>query len=88
MYHILKVYGLSTLVARHLSNMTISAVPPSYIQPSYYTPPGNYGNTPMYYAETSQLNSATPPQHGPDRTYWDAARNNAVRLLGDQSSAK
>lgn len=42
----------------------------------------------MYYAETSQLAAPTAPHRGSDRSYWDAARNDAVRLLGDQSSVK
>ncbi|THG98726.1 hypothetical protein EW145_g7376 [Phellinidium pouzarii] len=77
----------STHVARHLSNLTISAVPPSYIRPSYYYTPANYGETPMRYVETAQLLAASIPQKGAERMFWDRTRSDLVQLLGDQTAA-
>ncbi|KAH8114301.1 hypothetical protein DFH11DRAFT_1508962 [Phellopilus nigrolimitatus] len=76
----------STHVARHLSNLSISATPPSYIQASHYTSSGNYGNTPLFYAETSQLSALSASQLSSERAYWNTSRNDAVRMLGDQTA--
>lgn len=77
----------STHVARHLSNLSISAEPPSYIQPSNYSTPANYGTTPMYYNEMTQLSANVTPQKGSERALWDAARQDAIRYVGDQTQA-
>ncbi|EJC97952.1 uncharacterized protein FOMMEDRAFT_114738 [Fomitiporia mediterranea MF3/22] len=76
----------TTHVARHLSNLSITAAPPSYIQPAYYSTPSNYGNAPMYQSEFAQLSAMNVPHTGPERTYWDATRSDAFRLMEDQSS--
>jgi cohesin loading factor subunit SCC2 len=71
------------IVARHLSNLTISPVSSNfaYMQPHYQIP----GNAPYEYAEEiNYLSSARPP--GRDGGYWDMVRNDAVRLLNDQST--
>lgn len=76
-------------VARHLSNLTITAMPPSYAQPAYYSTHGYSGHPSAYYAnEVSQLAGPGVPQGGRERAYWDAARADSVRLLGDNHSAR
>ncbi|KAI5117240.1 hypothetical protein M0805_001558 [Coniferiporia weirii] len=76
----------STHVARHLSNLTISAVPPSYIQAPHYSSPANHGNASPYYAESAQLSATAIPQRGVERAFWDASRDDLVRILGDQTA--
>ncbi|KAG5653655.1 hypothetical protein H0H81_011615 [Sphagnurus paluster] len=77
-------------VARHLSNMTLTAQPPSFVQPNYYMMHSGYpqGNPPPYteYAqELAYLNS--PQSSSNDSGYWNQARDDAVRLLGDRSGS-
>ncbi|TDL22099.1 hypothetical protein BD410DRAFT_770589 [Rickenella mellea] len=77
----------STHVARHLGNLSITAAAPSYMQPAYYTPSSYSGNPPPYteYAdEVAQLSVPSIPQGGHQRVYWDAARQDASRYLGNQ----
>ncbi|RDB15317.1 Protein rad9 [Hypsizygus marmoreus] len=67
-------------VARHLSSMTLTAEPPSFVHPNYYA-----GNPPPPYTEYAQelsyLGSSQPPAN--DSGYWSHTRDEAVRLLGD-----
>lgn len=75
-------------VARHLSNLSITAAPPSYIQPSYYSTPAQFGTTPMFQTELSHLSTRDVPHRGPERDFWDMSRNDVLRLMGDQSATK
>jgi cohesin loading factor subunit SCC2 len=75
----------SLTVARHLSNLTISPVHSnySYMQPHYQIP--SHAPYSEYVEEISYLSSPRPP--GRDGAYWDNARNDAVRFLGNQASS-
>ncbi|KAF8648994.1 hypothetical protein AX16_006108 [Volvariella volvacea WC 439] len=80
----------TTHVARHLSNLAVTAPPASYAQPSYYsvqhnTPP--QGNPPPYTEYAQELSYlAAPTVPSGDNGYWESMRNEAVRLLGDPST--
>ena len=76
------------LVARHLSNLSISASPPSYVEPAYYSRPSNYGNAPAYQAELAQLSNMHVPQDGTDRAYWDMSRGDMFQLMANQPTAR
>ncbi|KAL4249287.1 Sister chromatid cohesion protein [Abortiporus biennis] len=77
-------------VTRHLSNLSLSAAPPSfYIQPASYS--ANTQSYPQQYPlqynqytnEINHLNSSRP--HTRYDPVWDSARSNAVRYLGEQN---
>ncbi|CCM06130.1 uncharacterized protein FIBRA_08379 [Fibroporia radiculosa] len=78
----------TTHVARHLSNLSISAAAPSYLQayppsasvPSY--PQAHFPVSGEYAAELNHLASSSVPTY--DGGYWESARNDAVRYLGEQ----
>ncbi|GLB45503.1 putative sister chromatid cohesion protein [Lyophyllum shimeji] len=78
-------------VARHLSSMTLTAQPPSFVQPNYYVvqgtgyPPGNPPPYTEYAQEISYLGSSQASSN--DSGYWSQTRDDAVRLLGDQSGS-
>ncbi|KAF8636245.1 hypothetical protein AX17_003730 [Amanita inopinata Kibby_2008] len=78
-------------VARHLSNMTLTAAPPSFMQPNYYSMQhaGHYvqdGNPPPYTEYAQEMSYISAPQvPANDGGYWENTRNDAVRLLGDHS---
>ena len=67
-------------VARHLSGLTLSAVPPSYYQPSYYTP--LYGNALQQNDELSVLSAPEQPRDPQGKAFWDASQSEAIQLLG------
>ncbi|KAL0960842.1 hypothetical protein HGRIS_005858 [Hohenbuehelia grisea] len=79
----------STHAARHMDNLTVTAGPPSFVQPEYFSvrpvayqqvSPPTY---PEYAHELAYLGSARPPV---DQTgYWDSARNDAVRFLREEA---
>ncbi|KAG6919647.1 hypothetical protein DXG01_003511 [Tephrocybe rancida] len=75
-------------VARHLGNMTLTAQPQSFAQPNYYmVQNGGYphGNPPPY-TEYAQELAYLGSQHGhTNDAYWRQTRDDAARLLGDQS---
>ncbi|CAL1713404.1 unnamed protein product [Somion occarium] len=81
----------SAHVTRHLSNLSLTAAPPSYyIQPVMQRAhvhtypqayPQSYGD---YYNELHQLNSLS--QSSNDSVFFDTSMTNAVRYLGDQGS--
>ncbi|KZT19995.1 ARM repeat-containing protein [Neolentinus lepideus HHB14362 ss-1] len=81
----------STHVARHLSNLTITANSPSYIQPLNYnahTSSGlssSYAPFPEYSTEFNHLTLPEAPSE--DGGYWADTRNDAMRYLGGASSA-
>ena len=70
------------LVARHLSNLTIS---PTYMHPQYqymdYSSDGEYGE----YANELQYLTSGRPNPG-DGGYWENTRNEAVRYLTETPS--
>ncbi|PFH53278.1 hypothetical protein AMATHDRAFT_73479 [Amanita thiersii Skay4041] len=76
-------------VARHLSHMTFSAAPPTFMQPNYYSPQHTllytHNSMPSPYTDYSQeLSFISAPQFpGNHGNYWVNTRNDAVRLLGD-----
>ncbi|KAI0823297.1 hypothetical protein BC628DRAFT_1504458 [Trametes gibbosa] len=79
----------ATHVARHLSNLSISAAPPSYTQP--YAPPSyathhqpRYPQYSEYSREFAHILNPEPPGHG--QSYWESARNQAVHHLAGQGS--
>ncbi|CDO75304.1 hypothetical protein BN946_scf184654.g12 [Trametes cinnabarina] len=86
-------YGSATPanhVARHLSNLSISAAPPSYIQP-YVSVPANasyhqsrFPQNTEYAREFAHILNPAPPDHG--RTYWENTRNQAVHHLANQET--
>lgn len=76
------------LVARHLSSLTVTAQPPSYIAPGYYSASYGSGNEPFSgeYAEELALLSAQDVPRGPSESaYWELSRNTAVQLLNGPS---
>ncbi|KAI0350346.1 hypothetical protein OH77DRAFT_1593607 [Trametes cingulata] len=78
----------ATHVARHLSNLSISAAPPSYTQPYSSTPnhpPNHHSRYPQYseYSrEFAHILNPAPPEYG--GTYWENTRNQAVYHLAGQ----
>ncbi|KLO06964.1 hypothetical protein SCHPADRAFT_1002012 [Schizopora paradoxa] len=92
--HLLGTYPFAsatptTHVARHLSNLTITATPPSYVQPGYYSSGRYNGSGQNGYGESSYqhqvLTSQTIPAGGPEREYWDASRSETIRHLNESS---
>lgn len=73
--------------------MTFTATPPTFMQQGYYS----VNHTPVYarephpppYTEYAQELSYISRSQVPtnDGGYWEGTRNDAVRLLGDQSSS-
>ena len=80
-------------VARHLSNMTFTAAPPTFMQQGYYSAPhaqvyAREPNPPPYTEYAQELSYISRPQvPNNDRGYWEDTRDEAVRLLGDQPSS-
>ncbi|KAH9923582.1 hypothetical protein B0H21DRAFT_765352 [Amylocystis lapponica] len=82
----------STHVARHLSNLTLSAAPPSYVQSHHHHtqgapmyPQAHYPPFVEYAHELNHLATASAPVH--DGGYWESTRNEAVRYIGEQGFA-
>ena len=84
------------LVARHLGSLNITAAPPSYVQPSYYSsqPHPSYLGAPSthrppqytdYNQQLSYLSAPQPPSQ--QRGYWEEARDTSVRHLNEQANA-
>ena len=71
---------LLCLVARHLSGLTLSAIPPSYYQPSYYAPP--YGSDLQQNDELSVLSAPEHPRDPQGKAFWEASQSEAMQLLG------
>lgn len=76
-------------VSRQLSNLSLSAQPPSYAQPQYYalseyTYPSQ---TPAPYTEYATELNHLQSQHLPaqDGGYWENTRNDAVQYLSQPS---
>ncbi|KAJ3559315.1 hypothetical protein NM688_g422 [Phlebia brevispora] len=80
----------STHVSRHLSNLSLTATPPSYyVQPAMYSiqyapVPQTYSQYGEYGPELSHLSSRSVPYN--DGGYWERTRNDAVRYIGEQPS--
>ncbi len=80
-------------VARHLSNLTITATPPSYVQPGYYSSGRYNGNGQNGYGggepsfQQQVLTSQTIPAGGPEREFWDASRSEAIKHLSEPSQS-
>lgn len=70
-----------------MSSLSISAQAPSYFDSTYYNATTAQ---PMPYAEYSDglmhISGTTVPNNVHGREYWTTARDDAIRLLGDQSS--
>ena len=81
----------TTEVARHLSNLSISAAPPSYSQPYAAVPSNTTYHQPRFpqYTEYAQefthIMSAQQPSYG--GSYWESTRNEAVYHLAGQGSS-
>lgn len=79
---------IHSIVARHLSNLSISAAPPSYIQQHAYGGQASSSHSPHfpvsseYAAELNHMASPSIPAY--DGGYWEATRNDAVKYLGEQ----
>jgi len=61
----------------------MSATVPSYIHPQYYQ---QQGNQPPY-SPYAALSAPTVPPPGPQRRFWEGAREEAVRLLVPEPAA-
>ncbi|KAI0366939.1 hypothetical protein BV20DRAFT_951369 [Pilatotrama ljubarskyi] len=77
----------ATHVARHLSNLSISAAPPSYTQPYASAPaqPNHHSRYPQYseYSrEFAHILNPAPSEIG--GAYWESTRNQAVYHLAGQ----
>ncbi|KIL61369.1 hypothetical protein M378DRAFT_26115 [Amanita muscaria Koide BX008] len=81
-------------VARHLSHMTFTAAPPTFVEPSYYAAQhqtyAREPNPPPYteYAHELSYISSAPKVPNNDGGYWENTRNDAARLLGDHSNSR
>ncbi|KAL5501640.1 SCC2 [Sanghuangporus vaninii] len=75
----------STHVARHLSNLSLTGTPPSYIHPAYYSTPATYGRSSTYQNELAHISTVNVPHDGYERAYWDASRNDVFRMMPDHS---
>lgn len=84
-----------SIVARHLSGLSLTATPPSYyIQSAMYSqqyipPTSTYSSQYSsqlsdYTQELSHLASPSAPYD--DAGYWEAERNNAVRYIAEDAS--
>nr|Q00333.2 RecName: Full=Protein rad9; AltName: Full=SCC2 homolog [Coprinopsis cinerea okayama7\ len=84
---------------RHIANMTMTAAPPSFVQPNYYSSQAQPDYThvqqhnsqhipPPPYTEYDQhLSYLSAPQVPQNRTeHWHTARDQSVRLLNEQAS--
>lgn len=70
--------------------MYTTAPPPTFVQPSYYTPQHSHpqGNPPPYSEYDQQIRYLSAPQPPVnDGGYWTAARDNTVRILADQPAS-
>ncbi|KAK2465765.1 hypothetical protein APHAL10511_002309 [Amanita phalloides] len=76
-------------VARHLSNMTFTAAPPTFMQQGYYSVQhAQEPNPPPYTEYAQELSYMSAPQVPVnDGGYWENTRNEAVRLIRNQSSS-
>ncbi|KII90510.1 hypothetical protein PLICRDRAFT_697054 [Plicaturopsis crispa FD-325 SS-3] len=94
-HRLLAVYPMasatpSSHVSRHLNNLAITTGVPSYIQPHHYSlqnssyAPGIPTQYTEYASEIDYLASNHTPAN--DSGYWENARDDAVRFLGDQSA--
>ncbi|KAI0770449.1 hypothetical protein C8Q74DRAFT_1202231 [Fomes fomentarius] len=78
----------SSHVARHLSNLSISAAPPSYVQPYAAVPSNTMYHQPRFpqYSEYAQefthITGSQQPAYG--GSYWENTRNEAVYHLAGQ----
>ncbi|OCH92592.1 hypothetical protein OBBRIDRAFT_791042 [Obba rivulosa] len=99
-HSLLGVYPLgsvtpTTHVARHLSNLSLSAGPPSY-----YVQPQSYSVQPLPYTQSYQTylppisgysneiqHLASPSMPTDDGGYWESTRDEAVRYLGESSTS-
>ena len=79
-------------MARHLSNLSITAAAPSFVQPDYHTLHGSsylQGNPPPYTEYAHEINYLIAPYENPvpvrNMEYWQNTRDDAVRLLGEQA---
>lgn len=76
---------------RHLSTLTHVAPMPTYMQPHLvpgmnqgaYSSPGIQGNT---YDYASRLSTMNVPSGGPERSFWDASRQQATRYIAQQAA--
>ncbi|KAI9064653.1 hypothetical protein FKP32DRAFT_1625471 [Trametes sanguinea] len=75
-------------VARHLSNLSISAAPPSYTQPYAPVPSNAPQHQPRFPQNTEYAREfahiLNPAPADPSRTYWESTRNQAVYHLAGQ----
>ncbi|OSD02424.1 hypothetical protein PYCCODRAFT_1410918 [Trametes coccinea BRFM310] len=75
-------------VARHLSNLSISAAPPSYTQPYASVPSNAPHHQPRFPQNTEYAREfahiLNPAPADPSRTYWESTRNQAVYHLAGQ----
>ncbi|PCH40319.1 hypothetical protein WOLCODRAFT_67627 [Wolfiporia cocos MD-104 SS10] len=75
-------------IARHLNSLSISSVPPSYVQSLPYGAPAapypqpHFPVSSEYANELNHLAARSAPTY--DGGYWESTRNDAVRYLGDQ----
>ncbi|KAF8879492.1 hypothetical protein BD779DRAFT_1551796 [Infundibulicybe gibba] len=70
-------------VARHLSSLTLTAAPPSFMQQSYHSTSYPQGNPPPYTEYAQEISYLSSSHNNSD--YWESSRNEAVRLLGEQA---
>lgn len=81
-------HGIPLEVARHLSNLSISAAPPSYVQPYAAVPSNTMYHQPRFpqYSEYAQefthITGSQQPAYG--GSYWENTRNEAVYHLAGQ----
>ncbi|KAI0761978.1 hypothetical protein BD413DRAFT_221108 [Trametes elegans] len=78
----------ATHVARHLSNLSISAAPPSYSQP-YASVSSNASYSQSRFPQYSEYSREfahilNPEPAGYGGSYWESTRNQAVQQLGGQ----
>ncbi|KAK1217276.1 Sister chromatid cohesion protein 2 [Marasmius sp. AFHP31] len=80
-------------VARHLDHMSITAAPPSFVNPTYYSNhrhPANPGHNtqqppPPYTEYAQEIGYMAGPQRANDNGYWRQTAGNAVRMVQDQA---
>ncbi|KAL5519986.1 hypothetical protein ACEPAG_1646 [Sanghuangporus baumii] len=78
----------STHVARHLSNLSLTGTPPSYIHPAYYSTPVAYGHSSTYQNGLAHISTVNVPHSGYERAYWDASRSDVFRMMPDHSMSE
>ncbi|KAF9457433.1 hypothetical protein BDZ94DRAFT_1326256 [Collybia nuda] len=83
---LLAVYPMASAMPTNHGNMSLSAPPPSFVRPTYYSAAYPQSNPPPPYTEYAQELTYMGSSAN-NSEYWANTRDDAVRLLGNQASS-